>query len=103
MLEQALAEAETCHARRVTALHLVLYVPDAEPALRPLVAELSHGTPAQDAEVHIRHAPSNFICWNCCGLRFTSQDPDADCPNCGESGLLLPPDIVFALERIQVA
>jgi len=104
MLDQAVAEARSRSAHRVTALHVVLYDPSpaTKQALRNTVYELSANTPAEDAQVFVHRAPSRFICWNCCGLRFESDDPEAMCPNCGESGLLIPPDVIFALERIEV-
>jgi Zn finger protein HypA/HybF involved in hydrogenase expression len=104
MLDQALAEARSREAHAITALHLVLYdaSPETERALRHAVDELSVSTSAENARIVVRRAPSNFICWNCCGLRFQSDDPNAICPNCGESGLLLPPDVIFALECIEV-
>lgn len=105
MLGQAQAEALSRDARQVTVLHLVVYdlSPGMEQALRDAVGALGAGTPLEGARVVIRQAPSNFICWNCCGLRFQSDDPEAICPNCGDSGLLVPSDVVFGLERIEVA
>lgn len=104
MLNQALAEARSRGARQITELRLVMYdgSPESEGALRQLVAELGLNTPVENARVVTRSAPSRFICWNCCGLRFESEDPEPTCPNCGHVGLLVPPDITFALESIEV-
>ncbi|HEC33209.1 MAG TPA: hypothetical protein ENI37_00630, partial [Chloroflexi bacterium] len=76
MLDQALAEARTHGASRITALHLVLYdsSPETEASLRRALSELSANTLAENAQVIVRLAPSRFICWNCCGLRFESDD-----------------------------
>lgn len=103
MLSQALAEAQARNARAITALHLRLYDPSpgTEQELRDQVRRLSVHTPAEGARVFVYQAPSRFVCWNCCGLCFESTDPTATCPNCGEAGLLIPPDITFALERIE--
>jgi Zn finger protein HypA/HybF involved in hydrogenase expression len=105
MLMQALSEAQAQDARRITELHLELFDPssETEQALRGLVAELSTGTLAADAEVVIFLAPSRFICWNCCGLRFESQSAEAVCPNCGEMGMVIPPEVTFALDHVEVA
>ncbi len=105
MLNQALAEARSRRASRITELHLVMYDPsqETEEALRKTVRELSVNTPAEHAQVITHPAPSRFICWNCCGLRYESDNPAAVCPNCGQTGLLIPADITFALERIEVA
>jgi Zn finger protein HypA/HybF involved in hydrogenase expression len=105
MLAQALAEAQAQHARRITELHLELFdpSPEAEQALRDLVAELSANTLAADAQTVTFLAPTRFICWNCCGLRFESQASEAICHNCGELGMLIPPDVTFAFEHVEVA
>ena len=105
MLNQALAEARSRGANRITELHLVMYdsSQETEGALRKILNELSSNTSAENAQVITWPAPSRFICWNCCGLRFKSDDPEAVCPNCGQAGLLIPADITFALERIEIA
>lgn len=105
MLNQALAEARSRGANRITELHLVMYdsPPETEGALRETLDDLSSNTPAENAQVVIHPAPSRFICWNCCGLRFESDDPEAVCPNCGHVGFLVPADVAFALDHIEIA
>ena len=105
MLNQALAEARSRGANRITELYLVMYdsSQETERALRKILGELGSNTPAENAEVITRPAPSRFICWNCCGLRFESDDPEALCPNCGQTGLLIPTDVTFALDHIEIA
>ncbi len=105
MLEQALAEARTRGAMRITALHLTLYDRSAEALqeVREALAALTPGTLAQGATLVTTVAPSRFICWDCCGLRYESSDELGMCPNCGGVGILVPPDITFALDRIEVA
>lgn len=104
MLDQALAEARSRCASRITELHLVMYDSSQKTAaaLRKILAELSVNTPAEHAQLILHPAPGRFICWNCCGLRYESEDPEGVCPNCGQAGLLIPADIAFALERIEV-
>ncbi len=103
MLEQALAEARSRGAHRITALHLELFSrsSETERVLRDLVEGLSAGTLAETAEVITFPAPSRFICWNCCGLRFQSEDPV--CPNCGHEGMIVPLEVTFALDHIEIA
>jgi hypothetical protein len=36
-----------------------------------------------EGEGPVRVASCQFICWNCCGLRFTSGSSEVVCPNCG--------------------
>jgi Zn finger protein HypA/HybF involved in hydrogenase expression len=104
MLGQALAEARTRGAERVTALHLTLYdrSPEALQQVREALAVVTPATPAQDAALVITLAPGRFICWNCCGLRYESSDEFGMCPNCGGEGIQVPPDITFALDHIEV-
>jgi Zn finger protein HypA/HybF involved in hydrogenase expression len=105
MLGQALSEAHGKHAMRLTELHLELFdqQPETARALRDLVDELSVGTIASGVQVVTFRAPSRFICWNCCGLRFNSDASQAICPNCGELGMLIPYDVTFALDHVEVA
>ncbi len=102
LLAQALAEAHTRGASRITELHMTLWDPTPASAarLRETLQELSQNTLAAQAQVIITIAPSRFICWNCCGLRFESDDPDAPCPNCGHQGWLIPDEVTFALDHI---
>jgi len=104
MLNQALAEARARGANRITELHLVMYDSsrETEQVLRQVLDKLSASTAAEDAQVITRPAPSRFICWNCCGLRFESDDPETVCPNCGHLGMLIPPDIAFALDHVEI-
>ncbi len=104
MLAQALAEARTRGAERVVALHLVMYdrSPEALEAVHTTLDVLTPGTPAENAKLYARSAASLFICWNCCGLRFEADAEEAICPNCGSTGLIVPADITFALERVDL-
>jgi Zn finger protein HypA/HybF involved in hydrogenase expression len=103
MVAQALAEAQTHDAQRVTALHLTMYDPSTEAlrAVKEALALVCARTPAEGARLVTRPAPSRYICWNCCGLRYESSDEDAMCPNCGSVGFAVPPDITFALDRVE--
>ncbi len=105
MLGQALAEAEAQHARRLIELHVELFDPrpETERALCDLVVELSADTIAAGAQVVTFPAPTRFVCWNCCGLRFHSEAEEAVCPNGGEMGMLIPPDVIFAFDHVEVA
>ena len=104
MLNQALAEAHSHGANRIAELHLELFDPshETEQALRDMVAELSVNTLAEGARVVTFLTPSRFICWNCCGLRFDSDSTEAVCPNCGELGMLIPVEVTFALDHIEL-
>ena len=103
MVNQALAEARTQGAKRVTALHLTMFDhnEDVLPAVQKTLTLVSVGTLAEGARLITRPAPSRYICWNCCGLRFESMEYDAMCPNCGSIGSILPPEITFALDRVE--
>lgn len=103
LLNQALAEARSRGAGRVTALHFVTYGSSQETgaSLRRLLQELIVNTPAEGTQIVIRAGPKRFICWNCCGLRFESEEEDATCPSCGHTAIRIPSDITFALDRIE--
>ncbi len=105
MLGQALAEARAQSAGQITAIHLIMYDHSIEAlqAVRSALNELCPGTLAEGATLVPIAATSNFICWNCCGLRYQADDPEAACPNCGSVGLVIPPEIVFSLDHIEVA
>ncbi|OQY26242.1 MAG: hypothetical protein B6I34_00010 [Anaerolineaceae bacterium 4572_32.1] len=105
MLAQALAQARTRGAERIIALHLVMYdrSDEARESLRTALDTLTPGTMAEGMKLQTRAAPSLFICWNCCGLRFEADTDEAICPNCGEAGLIVPPDVKFSLERVDTA
>ncbi len=103
MVNQALAEARTRGAKKVTALHLTMFDRSAEalPTVQEALDAVCVGTPAEGVRLVTRQAPSRYICWNCCGLRFESMEYDAMCPNCGSMGSILPPEITFALDRVE--
>jgi Zn finger protein HypA/HybF involved in hydrogenase expression len=105
MVEQALAEARTRGAARVTALHLTMYDHSLEALqdVQEALAVVTPGTSAQDAALVTTLAPSRFICWDCCGLRYEAPDDNPICPNCGGAGIIVPPEITFSLDHIEVA
>ncbi len=105
MLAQALAEARTRGAERVVALHLVMYDRSSEAVqiVHQALDIFTPGTLAENAKIYTRPAPSQFICWNCCGLRFEADTEEAICPNCGGPGLVVPKDVAFALEEVETA
>jgi Zn finger protein HypA/HybF involved in hydrogenase expression len=105
MVAQALAEARTRGAKRVTALHLVMYdhTPQALQDVQEALSLILPGTPAEGAALVTTLAPGRFICWDCCGLRYEAPPDNPMCPNCGGLGLVVPPEITFALDYIEVA
>ncbi|MBN1978748.1 MAG: hydrogenase maturation nickel metallochaperone HypA [Anaerolineae bacterium] len=105
LLDQALAEARSQGAKRITALYFVTYgaSQETEASLRRIVQELSVNTLAEGAQIITWKGPNRFICWNCCALRFESEEEEAICPNCGHIAARIPTDITFALDRIEVA
>ncbi len=105
LFKQALAEARSRGADRITALHFVTYGPlqETEGRLRNILRGLWVGTPAENARIVVRAGIKRFVCWNCCGLRFESDEEDATCPNCGHTAVWIPSEITFALERVETA
>ena len=105
LLNQALAEARSHGASRIAALHFVVYgsFQETETRLRRILQELSLNTLAENAQIIVRAGPNRFLCWNCCALRFESDEEEATCPNCGHRASLIPIDIAFALDHIEIA
>jgi Zn finger protein HypA/HybF involved in hydrogenase expression len=105
LLNQALAEARSQSAERIAVLHFVTYGSSQETAanLREIVRELSVDTLAEGAQIVTMKGPNRFICWNCCALRFESEEEEAICPNCGHMAARIPTDITFALDHIEIA
>ncbi len=101
LVAQAIAEArrdDTAHnGLKLSEVHLVLYGDQDEAEARRLFEQASRGTGAEGARLVIERAGSRYICWNCCGLRFESND--GLCPNCGEVAMRVPDEIAFALRR----
>lgn len=104
LLDQALAEANWRGVKRISCFRLVLYdsEPGKETSLIEAFQEMARGTIAEEAEVIVRRGPSRYICWNCCGLRYESEEWEAVCSNCGHEGLLIPRDVTFALEDVEM-
>jgi Zn finger protein HypA/HybF involved in hydrogenase expression len=95
IVAQAIAEAKG-HPLEI---HLLTYGDMAEAQVLAFFAEASKGTSAEGVAVMVQRAGSRYICWNCCGLRFESED--GVCPNCGESALEVPEEIDFALRKVE--
>lgn len=101
LITAALAETRASGASRISALHLTVYPsPDTSlDAIRAAIDLVRRGTAAETARVHFHQAATRYICWNCCGLRF--EGLDGVCPNCESEALIIPEDIVFALDHIE--
>ena|GEM_PF-690619 len=100
IIAQAIAEARNDQGGGLAKVHLIVYGNVEEEKVRRLFEEASQGTQAEGVALSIQKAPSRFICWNCCGLRFESTD--GVCPNCGEAALEVPDEISFALRQVEV-
>lgn len=102
LIAQALAEAESRPGTQVRALHIVLYEtdPDLRDALVLTFEWASRDTVVQNAQLLFKQAPGRFACWNCCGLRYDAED--GVCPNCGDVGLIIPPEVAFGLEKVEL-
>jgi len=102
LINQAVAEAAAQDRSDIRALYFVTYpaeeiTPD---MIRAAIETMRQATPAGQAELHFAAKPGRYICWNCCGLRYEAVD--GVCPNCGHEGLVVPMEMVVALERIEV-
>lgn len=102
LINQAVAEAAAQGKDHIGHLYFVLYHTDevTPDMTRAAIETMRLATPAAGAELHFRQAPSHFVCWNCCGLRYEATD--GVCPNCGHEGLIIPVEMVVSLERVEV-
>lgn len=99
LIAQAVAEAHHDHQNpRVTEVQLIAYGIDVE-QVEDLFVQASQGTLTEGAQVVVQQVGTRYICWNCCGLRFASLN--GHCPNCGETALEIPEEIVFALRGVK--
>ncbi len=102
LINQAVAEATAQGKSEIQALHFVTYpAEDVTPEMiRAAIDTMRQATLAGHAELHFKPKPGRYVCWNCCGLRYEAID--GVCPNCGHEGLVIPMEMVVALERIEV-
>ena len=102
IVAQAVAEAQTTHNNAsLEEVTLIVYGGLDDTSACDLFGEASQGTPAEGAQVVVEYAGARYICWNCCGLRFASED--GYCPNCGDRSLEIPEEIMFALRGVKIA
>jgi Zn finger protein HypA/HybF involved in hydrogenase expression len=102
LINQAVAEAAAQNKPEIRALYFVTYpAEDVTPAMiREAIDLMRQATPAGRAELHFTPKLGRYVCWNCCGLRYEAID--GVCPNCLHEGLIIPMEMVVALERIEV-
>ncbi|MBI5564283.1 MAG: hydrogenase maturation nickel metallochaperone HypA [Chloroflexi bacterium] len=102
LINQAVAEAAAQGQTDIRALYFVTYpAEDITPEMiRAAIETMRQATPAGHAELHFTAKPGRYICWNCCGLRYEAVD--GVCPNCGHEGLVVPMEMVVALDHIEV-
>ena len=100
MIASAVAQSGSNGSGAIAALHLTIYpTPDVPlEAIRAAIDIARRGTPAEGARLYFTEAPARYICWNCCGLRFEGKD--GICPNCESEALIVPEEILFALNRV---
>ena len=101
LINQAVAEAAAQDKSEIRALYFVTYpAEDVTPAMiRAAIETTRQATPAGQAELRFTPKPGRYVCWNCCGLRYEAVD--GVCPNCLHEGLVIPMEMVVALERIE--
>lgn len=104
ILEQALAQARTASAERITGLNLVLgALSDITPdSVQFYFDMLSPGTPAAGAQLSFRQVQPAMRCRRC-GTEFAWTADGENCPNCGSDRYDLIHGREFYLESIDVA
>lgn len=103
LLDVALEQARAADASRVTDLYLVVgelstMAPD---AVRHYLDELTPGTPAEGATLHVRKVAAELEC-TACGRRRPAAVPDPGCRGCGGREARVAAGNEFYLEGIDV-
>lgn len=103
ILNIALDHAARAHARRITALYLVVgqlstIVDDSVQFYWDIVAE---GTPAAGSTLHFRRVPAELECREC-GARFGLGRDTFECPTCGSARVQVTAGEEFYVEAIEV-
>jgi Zn finger protein HypA/HybF involved in hydrogenase expression len=101
LINQAVAEAAAQGKPDIRALYFMMYPAEdvTLDMIRDAIETMRQATPAGRAELHFTPRPGRYVCWNCCGLRYEAID--GVCPNCLHEGLVIPMEMVVALERIE--
>ena len=102
LINQAVAEATAQGKQDIRTLYFVTYpAEDITPEMiREAIEMMRQATPAGQSELHFIPKPGRYVCWNCCGLRYEAID--GVCPNCLHEGIVIPMEMVVALDRIEV-
>jgi hydrogenase nickel incorporation protein HypA/HybF len=103
LLEIALRHARGSTATRITDLHIVMgelttMLDDSIQFYWDMIAE---GTIAQGAKLHFRRVPAELQCM-ACFTKYTPQEKELLCPNCGSVGAKIIAGEEFSLEAIDV-
>ncbi len=103
LLELALRHAQQAHAQRITDLYIVLgelssFVDDSIQFYWDTIAE---GTIAQGARLHFRRVPAELQCM-ACFTKYTPQQGELLCPNCGSVGAKILAGEECFLEAIDI-
>ena len=70
-------------------------------ALQKHWAELSHGTPAERAQLQFRLIPAEVQCM-ACFIKYQPQDGKIHCPHCGSYGAKILSGEEFYLESMEL-
>jgi hydrogenase nickel incorporation protein HypA/HybF len=103
MLEIALRHARAAGAERVCDIYLVIgqlssIVDDSVAFYWDFV---SKGTPAEGARLHFRRIPAEMECREC-ARRYTPDESNLACPECGSTMVRVVAGDEFSLEAIEV-
>ncbi len=100
VLEAALRQAREQGVRKITDLYFRIHAGGevTEESLRFYVELYGKGTPAEGARVHVEVEPARYRCFDC-GEVFAGEE--GACPECGGTGLPLPPPWELKLEAME--
>ena len=103
ILDRALRQAAEKHADLITDVYVVMgAISDyTEDAVRFHWGELSKGTIAEEARLHIRKSEAELQCM-ACFTRYRPVDGAIQCPRCGSNGAKILAGDEFYLEALDV-
>ena len=102
ILTKALLKARESNAKRITIVHLAIgEIAELDPAsIQEHWAEISKGTPAEQAQLRFRFIPAKLQCMAC----FREYNPIGEnihCPYCGSYGAKVLTGEEFYLESME--
>jgi hydrogenase nickel incorporation protein HypA/HybF len=101
-LDKSIRQLSETHAKQITAVHIALgEISELDSStLQTHWTELSHGTPAEHAQLHFRLITAEVQCM-ACFQKYHPIDKKISCPYCGSVGAKILTGEECSLESIE--